>query len=123
MRTTDEWRELLGPERPRTLPEILLHILDAADEDADEVDAAGDRSARAILNEVAGENLHKSARDILTRLHVAQQSTAALEPPRIIDVEALSPRVLAYIVEHDGDIPDEVIFAVEAEIQRREAAS
>lgn len=58
-------REHLGPERPRTFPEILLLVLDAAEEDARMLDYDGRGSAREIIAEATGQDIYGLVRTIL----------------------------------------------------------
>lgn len=61
-------REHLGPERPRTFPEILLLVLDAAEEDATMLDYEGRGTARDVLAEATGQDIYGLVRTILETL-------------------------------------------------------
>lgn len=67
----DALRESIGEKRGRTFPEILLHLLDAAEHDAEVAETDLAPSARQMLNEVAGDDLYAFARTTLEMLIAA----------------------------------------------------
>jgi hypothetical protein len=64
--TDEQVRAELGKPRARTLPEMMLAVLNAAERDADLVEASGQRSARQQLHDVAGGyTVYDSLRNLL----------------------------------------------------------
>lgn len=62
-----DWRNRLSdPPRPRTLPELMLLVLDVAEEDARAVLEEHNGSARNDFEALTGYDLYDQLRDLLT---------------------------------------------------------
>lgn len=64
-------REHLGPERSRTLPEIIDLVLDAAEEDANRLAVFGIESAREVVRQTVGGDLYGLVRQLMHAIRSA----------------------------------------------------
>lgn len=76
----EEWREILGPARQRTLPEMVLTALDAAALDAEIIEDWDiiRPSNRATLAEAVGYDVYDALRGILDAILPDHDNTTDL---------------------------------------------
>lgn len=81
-----DWRARWGEPRPRTLPELMLTVLDAAAEDAADVENEWPgRSARHEVALAAGHDLYDALRELLEAMPKADEQLPASGIGALID--------------------------------------